>query len=630
MKIRSRFRHHIIARAVSRCMVQGIARDSTPAPVRQAAGVMCEDKDGNLLFLKRAGGDHEGEWCFPGGMAEEGETPEQTALRELHEETQHAATDEQLMNLGGAAVTGDLQYTTFKYATGADSFAPVLNDEHTEAVWADPKDPPSPLHPGVKTLLNFLSGTAKRANDEAMAFDRATVRTYDDNGRMRVTQANISKANVCPYLGSEIPDADALGLDPKKVYQLLRDPAELTKAVASFNGIPILNTHVPSTAWDHPSGKVVGTTGTDAVFEAPYLKNSLVIWTQDAISEIENREKQELSCGYKYRAEMTPGNHGGVAYDGRMVEILGNHVALVATGRAGPDVIVGDSQLQMKEMVMTTKKATLSRMAIAARGALMVALPPVLAADAEINLDTLLSGVTKKNYAERKPGILALIKPKMAADATLDDVIKLMDTLDKAEGVEDEAPVIDEPPANDGGMQAACDMFRAKGATDEEVDQMKALFGKKAGDMNPAIKPGGMDEDDEDDEDEKKEKVSKGAMDKALKAASAQAAKDIKLAADTAEKNTVTRLNGIAEARDFVHPYVGKLTMSFDSAEGVYRAALDVLKIEHKEIHPSALHHIVAAQPKPGDRPVTRLAQDSASKDFATRYPGVAAVRVIG
>ena len=68
-----------------------------------------------------------------------------------------------------------------------------------------------------------------------IAMDRApTARRTDADGRLHVAVSNISKANVCPYLGREIPNNVALGLDPNRVYNLLRDPAELAKAASTF------------------------------------------------------------------------------------------------------------------------------------------------------------------------------------------------------------------------------------------------------------------------------------------------------------------------------------------------------------------------------------------------------------
>lgn len=175
-----------------------------------------------------------------------------------------------------------------------------------------------------------------------LAFDRDSSRSYDRDGRLHVDRAHISKANVCPYYGREIPDYEELGLDPDRKYQLLRDPEELARAVDTFNNLPILSEHQPVTADEHEAKLVIGSTGTDAVFEEPYLDNSLVFWPRAAIDAIESGKQKALSCAYRYRPDMTPGVFHGQRYDGVMRDIVGNHVALVHEGRAGPDVVVGD------------------------------------------------------------------------------------------------------------------------------------------------------------------------------------------------------------------------------------------------------------------------------------------------
>ena len=181
--------------------------------------------------------------------------------------------------------------------------------------------------------------------DSYYAYDRAaSARTYDVDGRLHVARSNISKANVCTYNGSEIPDSQSLGLDPNRVYKLLRDPKELESAAATFNNIPVLSQHVPVSAEDHQPDLVVGSTGTDAEFVVPYLTNSLVIWSQDAIDAIESEAQKELSCAYRYTADMTPGTYMGRSYDGVMRGIVGNHLAIVPEGRAGSDVVVADGR----------------------------------------------------------------------------------------------------------------------------------------------------------------------------------------------------------------------------------------------------------------------------------------------
>lgn len=226
--------------------------------------------------------------------------------------------------------------------------------------------------------------------EPVLVFDKSSVRTTDQNGHLHVSLTNISKANVCGYLGREIPQWKELGLDSNTIYQMLRDPDELKKAAHTFDGAPLLDTHIAVSAWDHPHGKVVGASGTDAKFEGDYLKNSLVIWTADAIEGIENGQKREISCSYSYDADMTPGTFQGVHYDGVMKNIKANHIALVEQGRAGPDVLVGDeiNHLVEDKMEKRYRKATLAKMA----------------EDAKIDkVDVLLALLANDETEEKKP-----------------------------------------------------------------------------------------------------------------------------------------------------------------------------------------------------------------------------------
>ena len=180
-----------------------------------------------------------------------------------------------------------------------------------------------------------------------LAVDEAN-RMFDLDGRMHVRQTNLSKSNICDYLGNEIPDYQKLGLDPNKIYKLLRDPDELRKAAPTFNGIQLLMRHVPVSAEDHQPWDVVGTTGTDAVFEEPYLKNSLIVWVQRAIDAVESEDMVELSAGYHYRPDPSPGIYKGQRFDIVMRDIIGNHMSLVREGRTGKDIRVGDTLVNLQ------------------------------------------------------------------------------------------------------------------------------------------------------------------------------------------------------------------------------------------------------------------------------------------
>lgn len=190
----------------------------------------------------------------------------------------------------------------------------------------------------------------------SLAFDK-TARSYDEDGRLHVAKTHISKANICPYYGEEIPGWQSLGLDAKKIYQLFRDPEELKKAAPTFERLPILSRHVPVTVDSPQPDLVVGAIGSDVEFNAPYLDADLSFWDKDAIAGIETEQVEELSAAYRYEPVMEPGEFEGKKYDGRMTNIRGNHLAVVTVGRAGADVVVADANpFLIKDFTMKINK----------------------------------------------------------------------------------------------------------------------------------------------------------------------------------------------------------------------------------------------------------------------------------
>lgn len=362
-----------------------------------------------------------------------------------------------------------------------------------------------------------------------IAMDRASVRRRDVNGYLHVEVSNLSKANICPYMGAEIPNWRELGLEPDQVYQLYRDPDELARGAHTFNNIPLLSEHlqVNPDLWDEdiPNEVKIGSTGTDAIFAAPYLQNSLVVWSARYQQAINDETQREISCGYRYRADMTPGETAdGLRYDGVMRDIIGNHVALVIEGRAGPDVVVGDELMKLK-----------SRTALMISGALQATVRPLLAADAKVDLTSALMACDaaalgkaggRKKAAEQ---VLALVTPHLAADKSIDvdaigAIIAAVPPLaldeDKIEEAEDEDP---------------------EAAEDEEPEEAE-------------------DEEPEGAEDEDEPK----GMDSAT----------VRKLISQAERRGAQRVAAIDRARTDVKPLVGDV-VGMDSAEAIYTFALD-------------------------------------------------------
>lgn len=189
-----------------------------------------------------------------------------------------------------------------------------------------------------------------------MAFDSSN-RTVDHDGRLHVTNCRISKATVSPYYGYEIPSWQDLGLERDKVYQLLRDPQELEKAVPTFSKLPILSKHEAVDSDDIKPDLIIGTIGSDVSFDGVYLIADIAIWEAEAIAGIETNKIKELSCGYRYTPVMKAGDFNGTPYDGVMTNIIANHLALVEVGRAGSDVVVADHNTILPEdLIMKLKK----------------------------------------------------------------------------------------------------------------------------------------------------------------------------------------------------------------------------------------------------------------------------------
>ncbi|HDT0786488.1 TPA: DUF2213 domain-containing protein [Klebsiella aerogenes] len=444
----------------------------------------------------------------------------------------------------------------------------------------------------------------KRKNPDRLAFDRASVRTYSKDGVLHVSVSPISKAMVCPYYGREIPDSEALGLEPNKIYYLYRDPEELKKAAATFNNLPLLNKHIPITAHDLPKENIVGTTGSEASFEAPYLNNSLAVWEADAIAGIDSEEQSELSSSYHYRADMTPGEAEGVKFDGVMRDLKGNHVALVPEGRAGADVVVGDElPEEMKQM-----KKKMNAKNIARRAALSVYLRPRLAQDAAIDKADLTALVV--THASGKALAAAVAKKygnRLAQDAELneEEIEETTDTAADEAGEEEK-----DKPAQDDDEVLQTVLAALEGKVNGDVlAKIKSALGGQAqdDDLDPDNAPPSQGADPEDD------KVAKPAMDAAIKSAKAQARKD-----------AVKDFNAIRQAEIDVKPLVGDV-VAMDSAEDIYRYALEQEEVDIEGVHPSAFRSLVKAQisthqaRKPGKTP---LAMDGKTvTGFASRFP---------
>lgn len=591
------------------------------------------------LLIKRAAGEknYPGHWSLPGGNGEPGEAPEETADREASEEIgQHPPGGKELLDK--RTTPSGMAFHTFVKRV-SDEFEPKLNAEHTDHKWSALDDLPSPIHPAVKENLGKLRekiATDGKAHDSAppLAFDRESVRSYDVDGRLHVDRTPISKATVNGYFGREIPGAESLGLKPDQKYKLLRDPEELKKAADTFNNIPLLRRHVSVSADDHKPDDVIGSTGTDAAFNHPYLTNSLVVWSKDDIKQIEAELKKELSSAYRYRADMTPGIFEGQEYQGVMRDLVANHVAVVFAGRAGHDVVVGDSQPENTRMSTKTPLLNALKAFLGPRlatGQSVDGLEHILALDADPDIEP-SAGTTADKKAkdaaeeEKKEKEAKDRKAKDAAEAEEKIKKEAADKKARDEAEEekkaadrkarDEKKSMDRkardaaPEGLKGWMKSkltaedygkACDMLESERKADDEASAMT-----------------GMTDKDPDPENTN----SKGAKDK--KAMDEDTVKSL-VAAERRNQQA------IYEARNAVRSRVGELTIAFDSADDVYKTALEAAGVKTGGVHSSAYKAMFEMLPsRNADHGRdNRLAMDAASQSsFAKRYPGAASIRI--
>lgn len=207
-----------------------------------------------------------------------------------------------------------------------------------------------------------LAQAGGQAQDMAMDFQAlTTARHKDGNGHLIVDRTCITKAAINPYKGKEIPNWQALGLDPNKVYMLLRCPAELQRALPTFQGLQLLERHTPVSSEEPEKDSTVGSIGTVVEMDGDNVYSSLRVYDQNAIDLIESEKLNQLSAGYAYTADMTGGEWNGEHYDGVMRNIHGNHVALVERGRIGKDAIIADEMPNEIEEFLMSKKIALKK-----------------------------------------------------------------------------------------------------------------------------------------------------------------------------------------------------------------------------------------------------------------------------
>jgi uncharacterized protein len=331
--------------------------------------------------------------------------------------------------------------------------------------------------------------------------------------------------------------------------------------------------------------------------------------------------------------------------------------ALKALGLDEALINATTGELSMSKKILTRKGAQVM-------GALVGFLSPKLAADAAINFYPIVGDITTKNFGAKKKSIADEVqrqtKGKLAADATTQGLIELLDGLEKVEEGHDAEPMATEPNSalpmgreeeekgdGDADMHAGLRAFlEEKGMSPEDIEKACAMVGSGGDEDVGSEKKSeeGLDEEpenmakigeakdrrgarDEPPEFKGKPKVGGGMSEDAVNRA-------IRVATDSAVRRVRQDAAAVREAERFVRPWVGDLDMAHDSAEAVYRTTLMALGVEDlDDVHPSAYKSILKQIPVPGTRqqPSSEsFAQDSVpSTDLTKRIPGLAKIQLM-
>lgn len=428
---------------------------------------------------------------------------------------------------------------------------------------------------------------------EKIALDAQSKRTYDENGFLHVSISPLTRVQVAPYRGCEIPGWQELGLEPERIYKGYRPASELSKpeTIQSVNGIPIQLAHHMDYADNPAKNTRVGSTGTDGAFHDPFLTNSLHIQDKNAIDRINDGSMRELSLAYRYKPVFQSGETpDGEKYDFVMTDISANHLALVDEGRAGHEVLVYDSKggfmadnvdktlpaadddaVEKKEVALAQQVKQGAQKLIDLHASPAEQEPHSEAAgddDKDAEITSILEDLQKAGADLSKvPGLADRLKGLAAAAADEDEDLEgaaapAEDEDEPAASAEDPAaaPAEDEDEPAAGGDEPAEDEDEPAAETDE-------------GDMvADGLKACGLD--GEDPEVQKAFaaglKYARGGAKPAGKPAAAQ---------DRALRKIVSmvtgRLNAKLTAADECRKTLGRVRLAaFDSAGDIYRAAL--------------------------------------------------------
>jgi ADP-ribose pyrophosphatase YjhB (NUDIX family) len=114
------------------------------------AGAVVRDPQGRVLLVRRANEPSRGSWSLPGGRIEPGESPRETVVREVREET---GLDVSVGDVLGIVDFGP--YTVADFGCTLVSGTPVAGDDALDVRWCARDDVATlPTSPGLLAYLD--------------------------------------------------------------------------------------------------------------------------------------------------------------------------------------------------------------------------------------------------------------------------------------------------------------------------------------------------------------------------------------------------------------------------------------------------------------------------------------------
>lgn len=173
-----------------------------------------------------------------------------------------------------------------------------------------------------------------------------TRREITDQGFLKAP-AVFARTGIQEYLGSEL---QMTGDNARKVFKLYRSADEVFKpeSIRSFDQKPV--------TIEHPKGGVnaknwkqhaVGMSNNPQQV-GDVMQGEVIVNDSDAV-KIVGMGKKWISNGYTFRLDMTPGKTStGDSYDGSMLDIVGDHIAIVSNPRGGDVCRIADTEGKTK------------------------------------------------------------------------------------------------------------------------------------------------------------------------------------------------------------------------------------------------------------------------------------------